>query len=79
MNTNYFNRFHAVVESGQTRLLTNNSVTSQFETTLKPAVCFDMLQSAGLKFIITDLPSVLILIVADQIINDSLCGSNEYN
>ena len=45
MNTDYFNRFHAVVESGQTRLLTINSVTSQFETTLKPSVRFDMLQA----------------------------------
>jgi len=26
-----------------------------------------------------DLPSVLILVIADQILNDSLCCSNKYN
>ena len=31
------------------------------------------------NFIIKDLPSVLILIIADQISNDSLCCSNKYN
>jgi len=29
-------------------------------------------------FIIDDLPSVLILIIADQILNDSLCCSYKY-
>ena len=33
----------------------------------------------GPNFIIKDLPSVLILIIADQILNDSLCCSNTYN
>jgi len=33
----------------------------------------------GSNFIIKVLPSVLILIIADQILNDSLCGSNKYN
>ena len=31
------------------------------------------------NFTIKDLPSVLILIIADQIVNDSLCCSNKYN
>jgi len=34
---------------------------------------------SGPNFVITDLPSVLILIIADQIWNDSLCCSNKYN
>jgi len=33
----------------------------------------------GPNFIIKDLPSVLILMIADQILNDSLCWSNKYN
>ena len=33
----------------------------------------------GLDFIIKDLPSVLILIIAYQTLNDSLCCSNKYN
>ena len=33
----------------------------------------------GPNFIIKDLPSVLILIIADQRFNDSLCCSNKYN
>ena len=33
----------------------------------------------GLDFIITDLPSVLILMIADQIWNHSLCCSYKYN
>jgi len=33
----------------------------------------------GHNFIIKDLPSVLILIIADQILNDSLCCSNKYS
>ena len=32
----------------------------------------------GPNFIIKDLPSVLILIIADQILNDSMCCSNKY-
>jgi len=33
----------------------------------------------GPNIIIKDLPSVLIRIIADQILNDSLCWSNKYN
>jgi len=33
----------------------------------------------GPDFIIKDLPSVLILLIADQHLNDSLCCSNKYN
>jgi len=33
----------------------------------------------GLDFFITDLSSVLIQIIADQILNDSLCCSYKYN
>ena len=33
----------------------------------------------GLDFLIKDLPSVLILTIADQIVNDSLCCSYTYN
>jgi len=33
------------------------------------------MHSTGLDFIIKDLPSVLILIIADQILNDSRCCS----
>jgi len=33
----------------------------------------------GPNFIIKDLPSVLILIIPVQILNDSLCCSNKYN
>ena len=33
----------------------------------------------GLEFIIKDLPSVLILIIADRMLNDSLCYSYKYN
>jgi len=33
----------------------------------------------GTNFIIKDLPSVLILIIADQRLNDSLCWSDKYN
>jgi len=32
-----------------------------------------------LNIIIKFLPSMLILIIADQILNDSLCCSNKYN
>ena len=34
---------------------------------------------AGSNFIIKNLPSVLILIIADQLLNYSLCCSNKYN
>ena len=37
-----------------------------------------MLRS-GPNFIIKDLPSVLIVIIADHISNDSLCYFNKYN
>jgi len=37
------------------------------------------LGSSGPDFIIKDLPSVLIQIIADQLLNDSLCCSNKYN
>jgi len=37
-----------------------------------------ILQSGG-DLIITDSPSVLILISVDHILNDSLCCSNKYN
>jgi len=33
----------------------------------------------GLDFISKDLPSVLVLIIADQILNDLLCCSHKYN
>jgi len=33
----------------------------------------------GPNFIIKDLPSALILIIADQILNDSLCYSNKHD
>jgi len=36
-------------------------------------------KSTWANFIIEDLLSVLILIIADQILNDSLCCSNKYN
>ena len=39
----------------------------------------DRVRSPGPNFKLKDLPSVLILIIADQIINDSLCCSNKYN
>jgi len=34
---------------------------------------------SGPNFIINNLPSVLILIIADQLLYDSLCCSNNYN
>jgi len=34
---------------------------------------------SGPNFIIKDLHSVLILIIADQLLNDSMCCSNKYN
>jgi len=37
------------------------------------------LRVARPNFILKDLPSVLILIIADQIVNDSQCCSNKYN
>jgi len=40
---------------------------------------FIMKSGPGPNFIIEDLPSVLILIIADQMLNDSLCCSNKYN
>jgi len=33
----------------------------------------------GVDYIFKDLPPVLILIVADQILNESKCCSNKYN
>jgi len=36
-------------------------------------------EAPGPNFIIKDLTSVLILIIADQILNESLCCSNKYN
>ena len=35
-------------------------------------------KSSGPNSIIKDLPSVLILIIADQLLNDSLCCSDKY-
>jgi len=47
--------------------------------TVKSSTQAHMVTLPGSNFIIEDLPSVLILIIADQILNDSLCGSNKYN
>ena len=44
-----------------------------------PVMVYGKLNRSGLDFIIRDLPSVLILIIADQILNDSLCCSYKYN
>ena len=35
--------------------------------------------SSGPSFIVKDLPSVLILVLTEQMLNDSLCYSNKYN
>jgi len=35
-----------------------------------------IVKRSALDFIIKDLPSALILIIADQVLNDSLCCSN---
>jgi len=40
---------------------------------------FTIKKISGPNFIIKELPSVLMLIIADQIVNVLLCCSNKYN
>ena len=52
--------------------------SKQHHYTCSGRVIISHATSAGPNSIIIDLPSVLILIIADQLLNNSLCCSNKY-